>query len=87
VIGLLFSVGFFGVRWCPFLRASVAFDRISIGHSVTEQEWKDLMFHCLHGCAEESRNPSGNGDTIFGRVVRRQRVPVFYGHRLPSTVR
>jgi hypothetical protein len=25
------------------------------------------------------------GNSIFGRVVRRQRVPVFEGHRLPST--
>jgi hypothetical protein len=25
------------------------------------------------------------GSTIFGRVFRRQRVPVFEGHRLPLT--
>jgi hypothetical protein len=25
------------------------------------------------------------GNSISGRVVRRQRVPVFEGHRLPST--
>jgi hypothetical protein len=25
------------------------------------------------------------GNSISGRIVRRQRVPVFEGHRLPST--
>jgi hypothetical protein len=34
---------------------------------------------------KKSSDASGDRNTISGRVVRRQTVPVFYVHRLPLT--
>jgi hypothetical protein len=44
VRGIVFPVGLFGVRGCRCLRASIAVDRKSMGHTVGERSWKNVVF-------------------------------------------
>jgi hypothetical protein len=57
-----------------------------MGHTVGEQWWKNAVF-CVFSVAvmESVLRLAVRGNSISGRVVRRQRVPVFDKHRLPST--
>jgi hypothetical protein len=57
-----------------------------LGRTVGELSWKDADFCvlCVAVMAKCLRLVVG-GNSISGRVVRRQRMPVFEGHRLPST--
>jgi hypothetical protein len=57
-----------------------------MGHTVGERWWKNAVF-CVFSVAvmESVLRLAVRGNSISGRVVRRQRVPVFDKHRLPST--
>jgi hypothetical protein len=51
-----------------------------------ELSWNDVFFVYLAWRLWQSvLRLAVRGNSISGRVVRRQRVPVFEGHRLPST--
>jgi hypothetical protein len=57
-----------------------------MGHTVGKRWWKNVVFLCLAWRLWKSvLTIAVRGNTISGMVVRRQRVPVFEGHRLPST--
>jgi hypothetical protein len=57
-----------------------------MGQTVGELSWKNADF-CVFSVAtwKSVLRLAVRGNSIPGRVVRRQRVPVFEGHRLPST--
>jgi hypothetical protein len=68
---------------CRCLRASTAVDRKSMGHTVGERWWK-IQFLCFSlAIMEGVLRLAVWENSICGRVVRRQRLPVFEGHRLP----
>jgi hypothetical protein len=57
-----------------------------MGHTVGERSWKLRGFFVSSvGLWKCVLRLAVRGSSISGRVVRRQRVPVFEGHRLPST--
>jgi hypothetical protein len=57
-----------------------------MGHTVGELSWKNVIFVYLAWRLWQSvLRLAVRGNSISGRVVRRQRVPVFEKHRLPST--
>jgi hypothetical protein len=55
-------------------------------HALGELSWKNADF-CVFSVAvmEKGFEACGWGNSSSGQVVRRQRVPVFEKHRLPST--
>jgi hypothetical protein len=57
-----------------------------MGHALGDLSWKNADFSVL-GMAAMAKclRLLVRGNSISGRVVRRQRVPVFEKHRLPST--
>jgi hypothetical protein len=57
-----------------------------MGHTVGERWWKNVVF-CVFSVAvmESVLRRLRLGEYYFRWVVRRHRVPVFEGHRLPST--
>jgi hypothetical protein len=57
-----------------------------MGHTVGEMSWKKRGF-CLFSLSlwQSVLRLAVRGNSISGRVVRRQRVPVFEWHRLLST--
>jgi hypothetical protein len=87
--GILFLVGLLGVRGCRVRGASIAVDRKSMGLTVGERWWKVVDFLVFSVAVKERFcsvvRLAVTGNTISGRVVGRQRVPVFEGHLLPST--
>jgi hypothetical protein len=70
--------------------ASIAVDRNSMGHTVAERWWKDADFLCI-SCYlawrlwKSAVTLAVTGNTISGRVVLRQMVPMYELHRLPLT--
>jgi hypothetical protein len=57
-----------------------------MGHTVGERSWKNVVFvYLAWRLWKRVLRLAVRGNSISGRVVRRQRVPVFEGHRLPST--
>jgi hypothetical protein len=57
-----------------------------MGRTVGELSWKNAEF-CVFSVAAMAKclRLVVGGNSVSGRVVRRQRVPVFDEHRLPST--
>jgi hypothetical protein len=57
-----------------------------MGHTVGERSWEYVVFLLAAWRLWKSvLRVAVRGNSISGRVVRRQRVPVFEGQRLPST--
>jgi hypothetical protein len=60
-----------------------------MGHTVAERSWKTptsvYFLYLAWRLWKSVVTLAVTGNTISGRVVRRQRVPVFEGHRLPLT--
>jgi hypothetical protein len=57
-----------------------------MGHTVGERSWNTWFLVYLASRLWRSvLRLAVRVNSISGRVVRRQRVPVFEGHRLPST--
>jgi hypothetical protein len=56
-----------------------------MGHTVGERSWKNVVFCVFSVAVMESVLRLAVREVVFRSGFRRQRVPVFEGHRLPST--
>jgi hypothetical protein len=84
------AVGFFGVRGLPVFQGH----RLPLTGSRWDIRWligrRTKPTFCVFpvfsvAVMEKCCDACGDGNTISGRVFRRQRVPVFQRHRLPLT--
>jgi hypothetical protein len=91
VKGILFPVGFFRFhRAAGVSGASTAVDRKSMGHTMADRSSNEADFLCIllylaWRLWKRVVTVAVKGNTISGRVFRRQGVPEFKRHRLPLT--